>query len=81
MKQISINLFGTPDYMDVLDIMAPSDKRVKEFWRQCQEAGYCDDNSTQCYLRVFLFKCPYYIIKFTRHEMICEYPRGETLEI
>lgn len=42
MEAISINLFGTKDYKSVLSIMAPSDALVKEFWKQCKQAGYCD---------------------------------------
>ena len=42
MNEISLEVFGTEEYEDVLDMMAPSDTLVKEFWRRCREAGYCD---------------------------------------
>ena len=42
MGKISLELFGTPDYNAVLDVMAPSDSAVKEFWRRCRSAGLLD---------------------------------------
>lgn len=42
MSQISLSLFGTTDYKTIIDVMAPSDALVKEFWRQCKLAGFCD---------------------------------------
>lgn len=42
MELISLELFGTRDYNAVLDVMAPSDGAVKEFWRRCRTAGLFD---------------------------------------
>jgi hypothetical protein len=42
MELISLELFGTRDYKAVLDVMAPSDGAVKEFWRRCRTAGLLD---------------------------------------
>lgn len=42
MGLISLELFGTSDYDAVMDVMAPSDSTVKEFWRRCREAGFLD---------------------------------------
>lgn len=44
MGLISLELFGTTDYNAVLDVMAPSDSAVKEFWRRCRSAGLLDIN-------------------------------------
>lgn len=32
MKKVSSELFGTDDYKSILDVMAPSDYLVKQFW-------------------------------------------------
>lgn len=42
MESISFELFGTRDYKGVLDVMAPSDSTVKEFWNRCRVAGLLD---------------------------------------
>lgn len=42
MELISLELFGTRDYNAVLDVLAPSDSAVKEFWRRCRADGLLD---------------------------------------
>lgn len=42
MESISLELFGTSDYQGVLEVMAPSDSTVKEFWRRCRSEGLLD---------------------------------------
>ena len=37
MDKISMQLFGTTDYQSVLDVLAPSDGLVKEFYRRVND--------------------------------------------
>lgn len=37
-QAISIELFGTPDYESVLDMLSPSDSLIKEFKRRVVQA-------------------------------------------
>ncbi len=43
MEELSLKIFGTPDYQSVLNVLAPSDKMVKEFKKQCELHGYTKD--------------------------------------
>lgn len=42
MEQLSLAMFGTPDYQSVLSVMAPSDELVKDFEARCTAAGFLD---------------------------------------
>lgn len=42
MEELSQKIFGTPDYVGVLETLAGSDALVKEFRKQAYRAGYMD---------------------------------------
>lgn len=40
MEDLSMKIFGTPDYKSVLEILPPYDGLVKQFIREANELGY-----------------------------------------
>lgn len=40
MEDISLKVFGTVDFVGVLNVLSPADDLVKEFWKQCKDGGY-----------------------------------------
>lgn len=37
MEELSMRIFGTPDYQSVLEILPPYDGMVKQFLKECEQ--------------------------------------------